>query len=122
MKLIHYGSLKFDPLKWKEPILFPGFNKPRGGFWASPIDSKCGWDWWCRSEAYKEQSLDTFFEFEITGKILRLRGETPILNMNELIYRKVDALYLPESMIYEPRYWGWDCESVVILNKDIIRS
>ena len=48
--LIHYGNNKFDEDLFL-PIKNKRWEKPDGGLWTSPKNSKWGWkDWWISSE------------------------------------------------------------------------
>ena len=51
MKFIHYGNTVFDSDKFK-PIKNVNFVKPSGGFWASPLNSKRGWNTWCEENEF----------------------------------------------------------------------
>lgn len=45
-KYIHYGSSNYDKNKF-EPVRNITFrNKPKGGLWASPLNTKNGWEQW----------------------------------------------------------------------------
>lgn len=54
---VHYASFQKDSnkinfdKKYFEKIINREFiSKPKGGFWASPIDAKYGWKEWCSNE------------------------------------------------------------------------
>ena len=138
---IHYGHEPFDrgliqPIKNREY-----FTKPRGGFWASPVDAEFGWKQWCEREHF---ALDRFvhsFKFTLSpeAKVLTIgskldlhglpRGDTfgldlgmVCLDFEELVKQGYDAVELELSRDWD-LYWdlyGWDCDSIVILNPDII--
>jgi len=121
MKLIHYGHTCFDPTLWTEPYQRLGNPKPYGGLWTSPKNSKYGWKYWCEQEDFYINKLQEFFELTIEGNILTGDKNTGHINLDRLKYLKVDAIYLPESQIWNKAFWGWDCETVLILNKDCIK-
>lgn len=138
---IHYGYEPFDrdliqPIRNRDY-----FTKPWGGFWASPVDAEFGWKQWCEREQF---ALDRFvhsFTFTLSpeAKVLTIgstldlhglpRGDTLGLDMGmvcldfeELLRQGYDAVELELSRDWE-LYWelyGWDCDSIVILNPDII--
>lgn len=69
---IHYGSSKFRPIT---PIQNqPMMSKPLGGFWASPVNARRGWEDWCRGEEFFLDSLKKSFTFTLTddAKILHI--------------------------------------------------
>jgi hypothetical protein len=82
--LIHYGkdlftSSKFQPIKnqpWK--------NKPRGGFWASPVDCDRSWKEFI-SDIRMNDSDDEYFQrnfvFAYTGTFLIIRGALDLGNL-----------------------------------------
>lgn len=52
-QFIHYGHTKFNIKKF-DNIKNKYGNKPDGGLWLSPVNSKWGWKDWCESERFKE--------------------------------------------------------------------
>jgi len=140
--LITYGCgesfqrVLFEPIKNREWI------KPHGGLWSSPIDSELGWADWCKSNDYG--NLSQSFEFEFEGNVFVIDSyddalSAPILTCDVLDYKKhyidfeklialgYDAVWLTECGEYETRnfnrplsLYGWDCESVLIMNPDCI--
>lgn len=80
MKLIHYGSCRYDPKKFKpvkNPENYGLSNKPKGGtgLWTSPVDSEWGWKQWC--EAAEFGRLTTRFTIELSkyAKVLTIDTE-----------------------------------------------
>lgn len=63
---IHYGSKKFNEKKF-EQIKNINFVKPKGGLWASNINSKYGWKSWTERENFRvnEYNDNNFFKFKI---------------------------------------------------------
>lgn len=137
---IHYGSTEFDENKWQD--IENEFVKPIGGLWASPIDAEYGWRDWTLDNNYK--CCNEYFKFEIKPEA----NVYKIHNINDLL--KLPQNKKSERHIWEPSppyyidfekckdigidaielcslnnglYWalyGWDCESIIILNKEII--
>ena len=142
MRFIHYGSSKFNPnrfIKVKNSHWVKPFD---GGLWASPKDSEYGWRDWCIDNDYGVEKLKRSFEFEIRedSKILNLRSMKEIREASdkgflylaypnrddlfyldfELIVKNYDAIYYEcNNETYFPLY-GWDCDSLLVLNKNII--
>lgn len=135
---IHYGNNKFDKNRFVE-IKNEGCVKPIGGFWASNINAKYGWKDWCKDEKFRKCREVNSFKFKLkagtnvltidNAKILK---ELPIINSPykfswvnldfEQIAKKYDAI---EVLISEDNqlYWdlyGWDCDSLLVLNKECI--
>ena len=125
------------------------FNKPTyGGLWASPADAEFGWREWCMRENFGVGSLNRSFRFELSpeARILELTPENvwelPVDSAaNERIpvevwhragrvvgidFRKLAENYdvlVCDMTKYPELYWmlyGWDCDSILVLNKDVI--
>lgn len=138
-KYIHYGHDRFIPEYFAQPSNYAGFTKPRGGLWASPVDSDFGWAEWCEFENFHPELLKKSFTFEMTdgANVLliedraHLRGlprldsdydfDWCLLDFEELIRRGVDAVevHIRDYMLHHLLY-GWDCDSIVVLNPDVI--
>ena len=139
---IHYGNSKFIPEKFNEITNRPFISKPNGGFWACKKDYEFGWKQWCMCEGYNTEKLDVYFEFELknNAKILKIHSHKDLENLPKLskqqsyptetivldfekISEKCDAI---EVLISEDNqlYWNlydWDCDSILVMNKDIIK-
>ena len=140
--LITYGIKNFDRKKFI-PIKNERFVKPKGGLWASPVKSKFGWLEWCtreefRAEHYKAKS----FTFWYSGNVFTIdslkdslhmpwKKDYDILYFIDFEYMQsvgVDAVHLTLKGEYETRFsmprslYGWDCESVLILNPNGIEE
>lgn len=137
-KYIHYGSKVFDKNKFEKVSNY--FIKPRGGFWASRIDSEYGWKEWNDDNKFTTCQKENSFEFSLSPganvvelftledlQNLPIRqkdffvGEFYIIDFEECVKRGIDAIELRdiEKGLYYPLY-GWDCESILILNPDIV--
>ena len=147
---IHYGMSEFDKSVFKPIKNGHLESKPFGGLWASPVNSKCGWKDWCISEGFCLYKLDLSFSFVLTddAKVLHLRSGADVDKLPiycpypemedtiptryidfEKLMEKYDAveLHLPEDRRCEPywnsiylKMWSWDCDSILIMNPDII--
>lgn len=156
MKLIHYSSTKFDRSRFTVIKNRALFNKPSGGLWTSPIDSKWGWKDWCIGEHFNIDKLNKFFIIELKkdSKILKINSlddlkKVPLQNLDDRVknypelkdvfysmnfpnYEKIskeyDAIHLTERGQYEtrlppfgePNLYGWDCETVLVMNPNCI--
>ena len=137
-KYIHYGSKVFDKNKFEKVSNY--FIKPRGGFWASRIDSEYGWKEWNDDNKFTTCQKENSFEFSLSPganvvelftledlQNLPIRqkdflvGEFYIIDFEECVKRGIDAIELMDigKGLYYPLY-GWDCESILILNPDIV--
>jgi hypothetical protein len=136
MTLIHYGANKYDPTLVK-PIL-NAWVKPRGGLWTSPVDSEYGWKDWCEGENYGHCDESNSFRLQLKSdaRILKIDSledllKLPMKDFNglpskypdfECLSKKYDAIWLTVDGQNETRHsfpnnlYGWDCESVLILN------
>ena len=142
MKFIHYGHSEFDenrfvPVKNCEKP----FVKPRiGGLWGSPVTSPYGHRWFCESENFRLDSLKTHFNFFLKQdtKLLYLTNKNELksayekgylLKLDGLFWYNVDfekisndydaILFIRNSETHFPLY-GWDYDSVLVLNKEKI--
>ena len=137
MKLIHYGSKYFEEYKFDKIKNFT--NKPRGGLWCSPINSENGWYEWCTRENFRNLTLTHSFVIEIKGNILVIGSINdikklpfieckcfPIIDFVKLskeydaIHLTLDGLYVDLFDLNFPSLYGWDCESVLVLNKECV--
>jgi len=135
MKYIHFGNDHFNINSFENIRKGGYFNKPFGGFWSSPVNSNYGWKHFCKDHNFGD--LTVSFEFE-------LKEDTKILTIDSLydlkqicsqfididfasILEDYDAIYLTEKGFKEthlstPNLYGWDCETLLVLNKNVIIS
>ena len=140
MKYIHYGHFLFDKDEFIPVTNKPRSTKPRGGFWASRADTESGWKEYCEKNKYESWGIDRSFEFSLKedSKILTITSskqlETlPQLNKNELRrvwteldfeelakqYDAIEVLISEDFKLYFELH-GWDCDSILIMNPDVI--
>jgi len=141
MELIHYGSSKFDPEKFKPVMDSVLFVKPWGGLWTSPVDSEHGWREWCLSanphmlgkESFKLSFSGNIFVIDSRTDLDKLQWETAygceILTFprwEPLIEQGFDAVHLTwrgqcsTRLVFPRNLYGWDCESVLVMNPKAI--
>lgn len=126
------------------------FNKPDGGLWASPVDSEYGWLAWCSCEKFDLNRLKKSFRFTIapTARILELTPDNVWDLPGDEVLRKrfgwmpynvgtfsrvigIDFAKLSEDYDvlvcsitkYPALYrflYGWDCDCILVLNKEVI--
>lgn len=138
MKYIHYGNTEFRQDLFRKIENY--YTKPKGGFWASPINAELGWKEWNDETHLRECTKDSSFTFSLkpNAKVVQLHNKgdlykLPILKdasyETDMVYidfeksveQGIDAIEL--CTLCFGLYWalyGWDCESILILNKDII--
>lgn len=137
---IHYGHTKFDREAFRPIHNRRSFTKPEGGLWASPVDAEFGWKQWCDREEFRECQMNNSFTFTLSENarvitILSVNGakvlpqqDNPIgfdwvmPDFEKLLEQGWDAVELVLSNDWG-LYWslyGWDCDSIVILNPDVI--
>lgn len=140
LRVIHYGSGIFDKDKIK-PVTNDGWVKPKGGLWTSPINSQWGWRDWCACEQFRECKEEVSFtlRFKSGAKILIIDSYEDLIDLPltspewsdrhkypdfEAISKIADAIWLTEKgqertrLTYPISLYGWDCETVLILNKE----
>ena len=134
-RLIHYGSSSFDREEFN-PILHNGWVKPEGGLWTSPVDSKYGWKQWCTMEDAFTETLTKHFYLNLTPEA-RIYVIDSLEDLHQCpkcmglldqvidfpkMAREYDAIWLTTRGQQVTRYsfpmnlYGWDCESVLLLN------
>jgi hypothetical protein len=138
LSLITYGKGDFfDKNKFQPVKNTPYWNKPSGGLWASPINCNYGWKEWCIIEEFGD--LSSNFKFSITGNIFKIKIDnlnklplitnnsrefpiyTIVIDFEAAVNSGIDAIWLTESNIRHKSFYGWDCESVLILNPNCIQ-
>lgn len=141
---IHYGSKNFSNEEW-EPIRNENWIKPHGGLWASAIDAQYGWKDWNETSDYQVcDELNSFkFKLKPEAKLLvidsvnalkrlhklqytvtTLVRDVYFLNFERLLEDGYDAIDFQLSKDHE-LYWlmyGWDCDSILVMNKDVIEE
>lgn len=133
LQLITYGKgnqldiAKFELVKNRE------FTKPRGGLWASPVGAEYGWSEWCEDNNFGDLSCSFTFEFD--GNVfvvdgIRAARRLPWINCHNYFkypdFEKIlslgyDAIWLTcegeqNTRHSMPSFYGWDCESVLVMN------
>lgn len=135
---IHYGDDKF---RAPNPICNCNyFTKPYGGLWASKKGDELGWKSWCEREEFRLDTFDQSFEFTLKdwAKVLVLENEDQLDALPKLgdyikgsrwlhchldfekLAQEFDAIELADI---DKLYWalyGWDCNSILIMNPDIV--
>jgi len=148
MKYIHYGHKAFSLNDFIDVSNEEYRNKPKGGLWASPIDSKYGWKQWCEDEQFRECNDENSFIFELKpeAKIYQINCKEDILKLQKIEYAMmrsniypdfeqikesgIDAIQFNLSNDNEGTFddsmyfalYGWDCDSLLVLNKHIIKT
>ena len=142
MRLIHYGSSEYNRKSFRPISDKVAWNKPDGGLWTSPVGSEWGWSDWCKAEDFGD--LSKHFELDFFGTVLTIDsvgdldkfhwfdgGGLPLhvsftsLCVKPFVY---DAIHLTEkgeqaTRLTSPKHlYGWDCETVLILNPDSIKQ
>ena len=122
----------------------------QGGIWASSIDAKFGWKQWCESEDFYTERLQKSFQFCLlsNAKVCHIRNYKDLYKLPELsnkildipiksIYYRIDfekaskvydaiELHLSEDIYTDYqnslyfKLYAWDCDSILIMNPDII--
>lgn len=141
MKFIHYGHDKFEKDKFGPVKNRLDASKPKGGLWASRVDSPNSWKEWCESSGFGTEKLNTRFMFTLKedAKVLRIINTKqleqlpkmknplpittiwPMIDYEELAteYDALEVLISEDHELYSSLY-GWDCDSIVIMNPEVI--
>lgn len=137
MELIHFGAKEFNINLFKK--IENDWFKPKGGLWTSPINSNYGWSDWCKQNNFRSCDLRNSFTISLNddAKILMIDSRNDLINLPiinkwvsypdfELLAQEFDAIKLTIKGEAETRFtkplslYGWDCESVLILNSKCI--
>lgn len=145
---IHYGSTAFNSRQGFPIRNRDYWVKPEGGLWASRKDASFGWKNWCEEEEYRDCNVSNSFEFTLRNdaniavistlsqlqtlpemKHVRFTPISYCIDFEECVRHGVDAI---ELCWYGEEYkkikgedlhftlYGWDCDSIVILNPNIV--
>lgn len=137
---IHYGHKQFLHSKFNEIVNDKFFCKPYGGLWASPVGAERGWKNWCDENGFRECKEENSFTFELseTANVLHIRSRSDLeklprqqeamitqwihLDFEKIKASGVDAIELHLSEDWELHWtlYGWDCDSILIMNPDIV--
>lgn len=147
---IHYGHEEFDTRRFRSVTNGGSYLgiKPNGGLWASPVEATRSWKEWCECENFRECREDISFRFtmrnpekvfyidseesfkEFAGRygkmddtIWRFAGDNvAFIDFEKMIRDGWDALEISLTdywRLYDLLY-GWDCDSIVVLNRDAV--
>ena len=138
---IHYGCPEFKREKFVMPSTRKYNNKPKGGLWASDVNAKYGWKNWCEENGWDGCSLNQSFSFHLSNKanVIHINWLSDLHQLPEqdcdleltclrtvdyekLIADGIDAIEFNISNdwnLYMGLY-GWDCDSLLVLNPDVI--
>lgn len=138
----HFDLLKFGAIKNRQ---IP-WTKPEGdsGLWGSPVDASFGWKEWNESEHYRDCKDEFSFKFRLKpgNKVLTLKTKSDIEGIPELgttgfplpilgdeyhpdfekLAGMIDAIEIEDINPFYMSLYGWDCESILVLNPYIIEE
>lgn len=145
---IHYGATAFDPTKDFPIKNVRWWPKPDGGLWASRKNATFGWKDWCRQNEFRECDPANSFEFTmkdesrimVINTIAQLRRLPEVkddhrfntsycIDFEKCLRSGIDAIELCwygdeyQSLINGDLHfelYGWDCDSMVVLNPNAI--
>lgn len=129
-----FDKNKFKPIKNK-------WIKPGGGLWSSPVGSEHSWSNWCLREGYDLDRLLTGFQFDFTGSVFVVNCEKDLDGLVwdngfagyeypdfEELARRYDAFWLTGAgekltrWIDRRSFYGWDCETVLVMNASCVSN
>lgn len=138
MEYIHYGHKSFDRNKFDSIKNRPELPKPFGGIWACRTDADLSWKNWCEDTEFGANLKDNFiFTLSKNARILVISDSKDLEKLPTIgtytreIYCCLDFEKLAEEYdaieIYAGsnrdlyfKFYGWDCDSILIMNPDII--
>ena len=142
---IHYGH---DKLGILNPITNSHYHsKPHGGLWASRINDPCGWKSWCEGEEFRLDTFDKSFKFTLkdSARVLLLNDIDQLDNLPKMddpsapqyekgksfstcyldfekLQHDYDAIELTNISQFYWALYGWDCNSIIVMNQDVIEE
>lgn len=142
MRYIHYGHNSFSRANFVKVENRSTWIKPRGGLWGSRPDSEFNWKQWCIDNNVFLEKLGDYFYFTLTSnaKILEVNDvndlvvlpqipgseklEASVFLDYEKISQEYDAIevFLNGDLDFQSELCGWDCNSILVLNPDVIRE
>ena len=139
---IHYGHTKFDKSMFTKIKNVDCSTKPKGGLWASDVEAEYGWKEWCNENEFRDCDKENSFTFTLSddAKILYIESVNDLeslpkgkdkfgLNFSswylldfEKLAETYDAVEVSISSDFDLYYklYGWDCDSIVIMNPDAV--
>jgi len=141
MRVVHYtkeAGFELRPITIKNAGTEGIWGKPEGGLWASPVDSKFGWQDWCRAKDFRDTGkqlrvildidMGSFITINSQADLSQLPWYPPVAGLNlmeaidfeKLAAGGVDGVYLTEQGQWATRFshprslYGWECESILI--------
>ena len=142
-KYIHFGCKSFNLAAFVPVKNQRIFTKPSGGFWASAVDAKFGWEQWNDREWFVPCRKDNAFVFVLSedSKVLHIRNVEILQSLPQIkeassiipywtfldfekLAQDYDAIELhlsEDGRLYQALY-GWDCDSILIANPNIIQN
>lgn len=114
--------------------------------WASPVNTSMGWKDWCEEEKFRDCDENNSFKFNLkdTANVIFINSSSDLeslpkekitspttkiyLDFESLLNSGVDAVQVnlsndhtedwSERLYY--KLYGWDCDSIIIMNPDIV--
>ena len=148
MELVHYGSATLDKSRIDGISNNRQRNKPsKGGLWTSPKESEFNWNDFIENEDCSDlwlSDMSSYIELNHTGLTYLINGDRDIKELvdngfiiktgtgfiydYEALALKVDSIWLSYQGLRtvgifsfdKPNFYGWDCETVLILNSKSI--
>ena len=143
---IHYGHTNFDKALFTPISNNPTRNKPGGGLWASPKDAAKGWEQWNISEGFSVCRKENSFSFTLSeeANVIHIKSMDDIsllpLQDSDIskVMKRIGILCIDYEALIDAGYdavelhisegapglvnalYGWDCDSIVILNPEIV--
>ena len=135
MECIHYTA---DTAWQLLPITVANgsHTKPWGALWTSPAGSSHSWAEWCQDNGHRLNKLAVVVTLDVSlERALVIDSQADLLKMDwrqdgrysypdweSMANRGVDVVHLTANGLNATRYelYGWDCESVVVLNSQAV--
>lgn len=144
----HYGHTQFNKENFREIKNREAFIKPYGGFWASRTDAEYGWKDWNKNNHFASCNEENKIVFRLAENVRvlelhsvadakKMKMEYPTENKYgipaygfvdyidfEGIAKDYDAIefFLSDDHELYDEMYGWDCDSILILNPDVVQQ
>ena len=149
MRYIVLGKTELKEELFNKDLTNNGINKPKGGLWSSPYnkDTISGWYQFCKEQNFvkADNTVGVIFTLKEEARVYTIDSKEDLDNLvnkypNDVleilkeiaglnfiaVSKDYDAIYLTDKGQWATRFsqpntlYGWDCETLLVLNFNAI--